>query len=59
MPELLWLYLTATLYYRTIARCVALSEALKTVSPDRLTGLLHADWSEPTRLELACRTLFV
>ena len=29
MPELLWLYLTATLYYRTIASGVALSEALK------------------------------
>jgi putative transposase len=59
MPELIWLYLTAMLYYRTIASCVALSEALKTVSHDRLTRLLHADWSGHTLLELACRTLFV
>jgi hypothetical protein len=59
MPELIWLYLTAMLYYRTIASCVALSEALKTVSHDRLTRLLQADWSGHTRLELACRTLFV
>jgi hypothetical protein len=58
MPELIWLYLTAMLYYRTLASCVALSEALKTVSHDRLTRLPHADWSGHTLLELACRTLF-
>jgi hypothetical protein len=29
MPELLGLYLTALLYYRTSASCVALAEALK------------------------------
>ena len=59
MPELIGLYLTAMLYYRTIASCVALSEALRTVSHDRLTRWLHADWSGHTLLELACRTLFV
>ncbi len=59
MPELIWRYLTAVLYYRTIASCVALSEALKTVSHDRLTRLLQADWSGHTLLELACRTLFI
>jgi hypothetical protein len=59
MPELVWLYLTAMLYDRAIASCVALSEGLKTVSHDRLTRLLQADWSGHTRLELACRTLFV
>ena len=32
MPELLWRYLTALLYYRTSASCVALAEALETVS---------------------------
>jgi hypothetical protein len=37
---------------------VALSEALKTVSYDRLTRLLQADWSGHTLPELACRTLF-
>jgi hypothetical protein len=59
IPELIWLYLTAMLYNRIIASCVALSDPLKTVSHDRLTRLLHADWSGPTLLELACRTLFV
>jgi putative transposase len=59
MPELLWLYLTALLYYRTSATCTALAEALQTVSHDRLTRLLQADWSGQTLLELAVRTLFV
>jgi putative transposase len=39
--------------------CVALAEALETVSHDRLTRLLQADWSGQTLLELAIRTLFV
>jgi putative transposase len=59
MPELLWLYLTALLYYRTSATCVALAEALETVSHDRLTRLLRSDWSGQRLLELALRTLFV
>jgi hypothetical protein len=59
MPELLWLYLTALLYYRTSSSCVALAEALETVSHDRLTRLLQANWSGQTLLELAVRTLFV
>ena len=59
MATLVWRYLTALLYYRTSARCVALAEALETVSHDRLTRLLQADWSGHILLELACRTLFV
>jgi Transposase DDE domain len=59
VPTLIWLYLSALLYYRTSASCVALAEALETVSHDRLTRLLQADWSGQTLLELACRTLFV
>jgi hypothetical protein len=47
------------LYYRTSANCVALAEALETVSHDRLTRLLQSDWSGQRLLELACRTLFV
>jgi hypothetical protein len=38
---------------------VALSEALETVSHDRLTRLLQADWSGHTLLAVAFRTLFV
>lgn len=59
MPALIWLYLTARLYDRTTATCVAMSEALPTVSHDRLTRMLQADWSGPTLLERACRLLFV
>src|ERR671924_357382 len=59
MPQLLWLYLTALLYYRTSVSCVALAEALEAVSHDRLTRLLQANWSGQTLLELAVRTLFV
>jgi putative transposase len=58
MPELLWLYLTALLYYRTSATCVALAEVLPTVSHDRLTRLLQANLSGQTLLDLAFRTLF-
>jgi len=59
MPELIGLYLTALVYYRTSASCVALAEALETVSHDRLTRMLQADWSGQTLLERAFRTLFV
>jgi DDE superfamily endonuclease len=59
MPELLWRSLTALLYARTSSSCVALAEALATVSHDRLTRLLPADWSGHTRLERAGRTRFV
>jgi putative transposase len=59
MPTLVWHYLTALLYYRTSTSCVALAEALKTVSHDRLTRLLQADWSGQRLLELAGRMLFV
>src|SRR5919205_4163589 len=58
MPTLVWRYLTALLYYGTSTKCVALAEALETVSHDRLTRMLQRDWSGQTLLELACRTLF-
>ena len=59
MPMLVWHYLTALLYDGTSTSCVALAEALQTVSHDRLTRMLQADWSGQTLLELAVRTLFV
>jgi hypothetical protein len=59
MPEVIWLYLTALLYYRTSATCVALAEALETVSHDRLTRMLQAHCSGHILLESAVRTLFV
>jgi putative transposase len=59
MPMLVWPDLTALLYYGRSTRCVALAEALQTVSHDRLTRLVQADWSGQTLLELTARTLFV
>jgi putative transposase len=58
MPELIWLYLTALLYDRTSGSCVALAEALQTVSHDRLTRMLRGDWSGQALLEVTFRTLF-
>lgn len=59
MPTLVWLYLTAILYDRTSATWVALAEALPTVSHDRLTRRLQADWSGQRLLERTLRTWFV
>jgi hypothetical protein len=59
MPQVMWLYLTALLDYRTSVSCVALAEALETVSHDRLTRLLQGNWSGHTLLDRAIRTLFV
>jgi hypothetical protein len=59
MPTLVWLSLTALLYYRTAATWVAFAEALQTGSHARLTRLLQADWSGHTLLALALRTRFV
>jgi hypothetical protein len=58
MPTRVWLSLTALLYDRTSVSCVALAEALETVSHDGLTSLVQADWSGHTLLELAWRMLF-
>jgi hypothetical protein len=59
MPTLVWHYLPALLYYSASGSCVALAEALETVSHDRLTRRLQADWSGQRLLESAVRTLFV
>jgi Transposase DDE domain len=59
MPTLVWHYLTALLYYRTSGSCVALAEALGTVSHDRLTRMLQGAWSGHTLLDVACRMLFI
>jgi hypothetical protein len=59
MLQLIWLYLTALLYYRTSVSSVALAEALETVSHDRLTRWFRGNWSGHTLLNLAIRTRFV
>jgi hypothetical protein len=59
MPMLVWHSLTALLYDGMSTSCGALAEALPTVSHDRLTRMLQADWSGQTLRELAVRTWFV
>jgi hypothetical protein len=53
MPELVWLYLTALLYYWISDSCVALAEVLETVSHNRLTRLLQGDWRPKKRPVMA------
>ena len=43
MPKRVWLYLTALLYDRTSASCMALAEVSQTVSHDGWTRMLQAD----------------
>jgi hypothetical protein len=45
MPKRVWLCLTALPYDRTSVSCMALAEALHTVSHDGLTRMLQAEWS--------------
>jgi putative transposase len=58
MPEPLWVYLSALLYFTNITTCSAIADALDSVSHDRLTRLLQGTWSGHTLLNLALRTLF-
>jgi hypothetical protein len=58
MPELIWRYLTALLYYRTSGSCVALAAAIQSASHHRLTRPLQADWSGQTLLKVPVHTLF-
>ena len=58
MPEPLWLYLMALLYFTNMTTCVAIADAFDSVSHDRLTRMLQGPWSGHTRLDLALRLLF-
>jgi hypothetical protein len=58
MPEPLWIYLIALLYFTKLTTCSALADALDSVSHDRLTRMLQRAWSGPPLLDLALRTLF-
>ena len=41
MPEPLWIYLGAVLYFTNIVTCSAIADAVDRVSHDRLTCLLQ------------------
>ena len=59
MPEPLWIYLMALLYFTKVSTCSTMADAFDSASHDRLTRMLHGDWSGQTLLELTLRTLFV
>ena len=58
MPEPLWIYLMALLYFTNITTCAAMSDAFDGVSHDQLTRMLQGRWSGHTLLNLALRLLF-
>lgn len=58
MPEPLWIYLMALLYFTKLTTCSAMADAFDSVSHDRLTRMLQGTWSGHTLLDLALRTLF-
>lgn len=58
MPEPLWIYLSALLYFTNITTCSAISAAFDSASHDRLTRMLQGTWSGHTLLNLALRMLF-
>ena len=58
MPEPLWLYRMALLYFTNVTTCSAIADACDSVSHDRLTRMLQGTWSGHTLLNLALRLLF-
>lgn len=58
MPEPLWIYLMALLYFTNLTTCWAIADACDSVSHDRLTRMLQGPWSGHTLLDLALRLLF-
>jgi putative transposase len=58
MPEPLWRYLRALLYFTNITTCSAMADALDSVSHDQLTRMLQGVWSGHILLNLALRALF-
>jgi putative transposase len=59
MPEPLWIYLMALLYFTRVSTCSTIAEMLAEASHDRLTRMLHGSWSGHTLLDRALRLLFL
>jgi hypothetical protein len=53
MPEPLWIYLMALLYFTHITTCSAIAVALDIASHDQLTRMLQGAWSWHRLLTLA------
>ena len=58
MPEPLWIYLMALLYFTRVSTCVTIAEAFKHTTHDCLTRMLNGRWSGHILLDVALRTLF-
>src|SRR5215510_3991721 len=58
MPEPLWIYFMALLYFTNVTTCSAIADAFDSVSHDRLTRMLQGTWSGHILLDLALRLLF-
>ena len=58
MPEPLWIYLMALLYFTKISTCSTMADVFDSASHDRLTRMLHGRWSGQTLFDLALRILF-
>jgi putative transposase len=59
MPEPLWIYLMALLYFTKLTTCSAIADAFNSVSHDRLTRMLQGTQSGHILLNLALRALFI
>jgi hypothetical protein len=57
MPQPIWTYLTALRYFPGISSRLTMAPALDNAAHDRLTRMLRGQWSGPTLLDLALRTL--
>ena len=53
MPEPLWIYLMALLYFTKLTPCSAIADAFDSVSHGQLTHMLQGTWSGHTLLNLA------
>src|SRR5919197_6774051 len=58
MPEPLWIYLIALLYFTRVSTCSSSAEVFAEASHDCLTRLLNGNGSGQTLLEWALRVLF-
>src|SRR5918999_5045791 len=58
MPEPLWIYLMALLYFTKVSACSTIAEAFAKASHDCLTRMLNGSWSGQTLLDVALRVLF-
>lgn len=58
MPETIWTYLTAILYFTEFCTCPAIAELSGTASRDSLTGMLRGNRSGHELVEIALKTLF-